>query len=131
MEDRIYALRFIDFPTTFVRGSSMRELTENAREALSLNIRHRLNNNMEIPFPTDYSDNSVLWVEPSSEVHIPLLIKFYRQANGQTQREIADKIQVPCQDYQKLEQVEGFNPNLETLKKLADVFNKELYIEFR
>ncbi|MCE1246953.1 MAG: helix-turn-helix domain-containing protein [Firmicutes bacterium] len=127
----IFSLRFIDFPTSIVRGINMREMQENAKLSLSTNIRHRLDNNLEIPFPSSYRDDFTIMIEPDNEIEIPLIIKLLRISTGQSQRQVADIIEVPYHNYQQLEQVDGFNPTFEVLKKVASTFNKELYIEFR
>ena len=65
-------------------------------------------------------------IEPEPSVAFAYWLRSKRKASGMTLTDVADKLGVKYQVYQKLENPETSNPTLRTLKRLEKVFGEEL-----
>lgn len=59
---------FIDFSNAFTQGDTMDELKENARDVLSMAIKHFLDKDREVPQPSVISGDDIIQVEPFPEI---------------------------------------------------------------
>jgi HTH-type transcriptional regulator/antitoxin HipB len=65
-----------------------------------------------------------------AELRVGLVVKALRQQNNLTQEELAQRLKTTKSAISRLENSSG-GARLETLEKVAQVFGKELVIEFR
>ncbi|MDR0403247.1 MAG: helix-turn-helix transcriptional regulator [Treponema sp.] len=65
-------------------------------------------------------------IEPEPELAFVLWLRAMRKSRNMTLTDVADKMGVKYQVYQKLENPKMANPTLKTLKKLEKVFDTEL-----
>jgi antitoxin HicB len=127
-----YTIKFIDLPNAFTQGDTMEELLFNAQDVLSLILGYRLEENKEIPMPSTKSrGKNVVYVEPFPEIILPLEIRKIRNELGKSQSEIAEKMKIPYQTYQRWERAQKFNPTIKTLERIAKALGKQLVIELR
>lgn len=63
-----FYLEFIDFPNAFTQGDTMDELTENARDVLSMAIKHFLDKGSVVPQPSVISGDDIILMEPYPEI---------------------------------------------------------------
>ncbi len=76
---------------------------------------------MTFPLPQMNKDNDVIEVPVDPRIGLSVLLKNYRIKNKYTQKEVAGKLGMKSlYSYQRLERKS--NPNLETLRKLKQVF---------
>lgn len=68
--DTMYFCKFIDFPNAFTQGEDMEELSEMARDVLSLVLEDYIDDGMEFPAPTQAEGENILWAEPYPEIYI-------------------------------------------------------------
>ena len=125
-----YSLEFIDFPSCLTEGETKSQLIENAQDALSLVLGFRLEENREIPLPSNIEDEDIILINPDYHIQIPLTLKFLRKSLKLTQKEVAEKLEVSYQTYQKIERCKRF-PTIKTLEKVANALGKELVIDLR
>jgi antitoxin HicB len=123
-------IEFIDLEGCVTQGDTEKELIRNAQEALSLFLEEYIGNNKEVPFPSQVKADDIVYINPYPEVAIPLLVKRLRMEQGLTQKDIAEKLGVSYQTYQKLERGQRVNPTLKTLEQIADVFNLRLVLDY-
>jgi antitoxin HicB len=123
------SIEIIDFPTCFTDGGSIEELTANAVEALSLHLRCMLEDNDDIPEPSDIQGENIIYITPRYEVALPVILKKRREELSLRQSDVAEKMNIPYQTYQKLERAKPFNPTLKTLEKVAKSLGKKLVID--
>ena len=69
------------------------------------------------------------WVYPDQKVAVAVMIRAIRKASGLTMDEAAAKIGVTKGTYQKWENPEN-NTTLESMRKIAKGFNRQLVCEF-
>ena len=126
----VYSLQFIDFPDAVTQGETLEELEEMGQDVLSMVIESMIEDNEEIPMPSDFKGEDILQIAPYPEIEIPVVLKKMRKEAGLTQKEIAKKLELPWQTYQKIERAKKSNITLKTLNKLAKAFGKRLEIGF-
>ncbi len=76
--------------------------------------------------PTAIAD--AILIEPEPSVAFAYWLRSKRAASGMTLTDVADKLGVKYQVYQKLENPETANPTLKTLKKIEKVFGDTLVL---
>jgi len=129
-EEDVIWLEFIDLPTCFTQGETIEELKKNAREALSLHLHCMLEDNDEIPDPSNLQGKEIILVQPYYEVALPIMIKKRRKELNMSQKQAAEKMKVPYQTYQKIERGQRVNPTLKTLQKVARALGRTLILDF-
>jgi len=125
-----YFLQFIDFQDAFTQGYTLEELYEMGQDVLSLVLEDYLAKNMDIPEPSHIEDENIIYIEPYLKVAIPVILKKIRLNKKLTQLDVAKKLKVSYQTYQKMERGLVVNPTLSTLEKLAKVFDLKLLLDF-
>lgn len=110
-------------------GHGMEEAMANAQEALTGFLASLVEHGEPLPRPEEARPDSVTGrvypVEPEPEVAIPILLRWAREEAHLTQGDVAKRLGVSYQAYQKLERP-GANPTIKTMKKAARVLGWEL-----
>ncbi len=102
-------------------AESREDLEWNAQEALNLYLNEPEDSHITFPLPRMYKDNDVIEVPVDPGIGLSVLLRNYRIKNKYTQKEVAEKLGMKSlYSYQRLERKS--NPNLETLRKLKQVF---------
>jgi antitoxin HicB len=89
---------------------------------IAVNIKHNIP--FSIPAPVNMPDYYDIPLEPNLAFAIWLREK--RKAHNMSLEDVAHKMGVKYQVYQKLENPKTANPTLKTLKKLERIFDTEL-----
>lgn len=127
--DGAYLVRFPDFPHINTYGETVKEAFKNAQEALNGCLESDFERGFRLPKQSKktYKNGYAIDVQP----HIFLAYQLRKIRNGLSQSEIARKLGISYQAYQKLENPRKCNPTIKTLEKISDVFNKTMVISFR
>jgi len=125
-EDGVYEVSFPDFPTIFTFGETKKEAFEMAQDALNgyLEVAHKLDS--KIPKATEHKGKNLFLIRPSANIALAIVLRWEREKKGYTQKEVADKLGVAYQVYQKIETPKLSNPTLKTLEKLGSIFDLDL-----
>jgi antitoxin HicB len=127
-------IEFPDLKGCVTEGDSYEDLLKNAEEALSLYLEDFIDNEKHLPLPTTVeqaSSETVVFVEVSPEIGIPLLIKKIRQELNLTQMEVAERMGIKYQTYQQIESIKKFNATVKTLRNVGKALNKKLVIDLQ
>ena len=116
-------VRFPDMPNVQTFGTNQEEALAMAKEALEGCLESDISRGIPIPaprykkgFPVSVSNNIVLALR-------------LRELRGeQSQTDIAQKLGLSYQAYQRLENPRKANPTVKTLEKIARVYGRELRI---
>jgi len=104
------------------------ELMEMGEDLIRVYFECLLEDEKEIPEPSNLQGDNILYIEVPADIEIPIMIKKYRKELNLTQSEVAKKINTPYQTIQKLEKI-GSNPTIKTLYKIARAMGKKLIID--
>ena len=121
---------FPDLPNVITYGFTHEHALEMASEALNASLEVDFERGFSLPRSTDYSTKKGYYsitVLP----HIALSYELKQLRKKQTQGEIAAKLGISYQAYQKLENPRKCNPTVKTLEKLGKVLGKRLVVGFR
>ena len=125
-----FSVEFPDLDGCFTFGSSIEEALFNAREALDLYLESAIDPKWKVPMAQNRKKNkNYFWITPSLEIAIPLTIRLLRETSNLSQPEIAKRVNMKVQQYQKLEYPRKSNPTTKSLISVADELGYE--IEFK
>ncbi len=107
-------------------GDTLEHAKEMASEALTGLLESYLDDDKEIPAFKVPARKDWYGIELSPSLSFAIWLRAERKSKGMTQTEVADKLGVKYQVYQKLENPETANPTLKTLKKIEKIFETEV-----
>jgi|APHig6443718053_1056840.scaffolds.fasta_scaffold00003_129 antitoxin HicB len=125
-EDGVYEVSFPDFPTINTFGETKEEALEMAHDALNgyLEVAYKIES--KIPKATEHKGKNVYLIRPSANIALAVVLRWEREKKGYSQKEVAEKLGVAYQVYQKIETPKLSNPTLKTLEKLGKIFDLDL-----
>jgi len=128
-EDDAYIVTFPDLPNINTFGDSLEEALRNAEEALNGSLESDFERGFKFTKPKEYKgeDFYKIYLYP----HIVVSYKLRQIRAGKSQIDIAKKLGISYQAYQKLENPRKCNPTVKTLEKIAKIFDKELEFVFK
>ncbi|WP_461245867.1 helix-turn-helix domain-containing protein [Treponema sp. R6D11] len=118
-----YIAQFPDMPNVVTCGFTHEETLAMAKEALEGCLESDISHGNEIP-PPSYTEGYAVPVAS----HIALSLRLRELRGGQSQTDIAQKLGLTYQAYQRLENPRKANPTVKTLEKIARVYGRELNI---
>lgn len=119
---------FPDLVGCFTDGATREELTDNAREALTGWISSVVergsslrDSSGKIPKPTFRARGSIPVSLPLA-MGLALQLRWIRESKHLSQQEVARRLSISYQAYQRFENPARANPNLKTLEKLSNIY---------
>ena len=122
-EGDIYIAHFPDMPNVATCGFTHEEALAMAKDALDGCLEVDISHGNSIP-PPAYTGGYPIPVAN----HIVLSLRLRELRGEQRQTEIARKLGLSYQAYQRLENPRKANPTIKTLEKIARVYGRELSI---
>ena len=127
-DEDVYLVSFPDFENINTYGATKGEALINAEEALNGSIESDFERGFTLPKPKVVTHENAYPIKVYPHIEIVYQLKNLRKSK--TQSEIAEKLGISYQAYQKLENPRKCNPTLKTLRKIGSVFGKQLTIAF-
>ena len=127
-KDGGYLVSFIDFENINTYGKTLEEALVNAEEALNGCLESDFERNYRIPNPSKIKGKQIYSIPVASNITIALLLRQLRA--HMSQLEVAKKLGVSYQVYQRLENPHKSNPTIKTLEKIAKVYGKHINVGF-
>ena len=122
-EGDLYIAQFPDMTNIATCGYTHEEALAMAKEALDGCLEVDISYGNEIP-PPAYKGGYPIPVA----IHIVLALRLRELRGEQSQTDIANKLGLSYQSYQRLENPRKANPTVKTLEKIARVYGRELTI---
>jgi antitoxin HicB len=119
-----YIAQFPDMPNIVTCGFSKAEALAMAKEALDGCLEADISQGNTIPKPSFKKGYSVTVAN-----HITVTIQLRELRGDQSQTDIAKKLGLSYQAYQRLENPRKSNPTIKTLERIAHVFGRELNVQ--
>jgi antitoxin HicB len=126
-EGRDYLVSFPDFPNINTYGSTLAEAKAAAQEALNGALESDFERGYSLPYPSKHSGKRGYHAVPVFP-HIEIAYALKKMRSRHTQTEIARKLGISYQAYQKLENPRRCNPTVKTLERIGEVLGKRLVI---
>ena len=127
-EDDALLVTFPDLENVVTFGTTIEEAIQNAEEALNGCLASDFERNFNIPEPSDITGENIHAITVAPHVAVAIMLRKLRA--DATQVEIARKLDISYQVYQRLENPRKANPTLKTLEKIARVFGKHVELGF-
>lgn len=109
-------------------GPPIGEAIQNAEDALSGCLASDFERNFTIPEPSNLTGDNIHPITVAPHVAVAIMLRKLRADASQT--EIARRLNISYQVYQRLENPRKANPTLKTLEKIARVFGKHVELGF-
>jgi antitoxin HicB len=119
-----YIAQFPDMTNVVTCGFSHEEALAMAKEALDVCLDADICQGTNIP-PPFYKEGYPIIVAS----HIVIALQLRDLRGSQTQTDIAKKLGLSYQAYQRLENPRKSNPTIKTLERIAHIFDKELNVK--
>lgn len=121
-----YLVEFPDIPNINTYGNDIDDAIKNAKEALNGCLESDFERGFILPRQRQSKYRNAYAIEVAP--HIALAYQLRKIRNGMSQSQIAKKLGISYQAYQKLENPRKCNPTIKTLEKISNVFGKNLII---
>jgi antitoxin HicB len=128
-EDGSYLVSFPEFPNVNTYGDTLEEALKNAEEALNGAFESDFERGYKLPESVEHQGKCYHMVKVFPHLEVAFKLRALRK--NESQIEIAKKLGISYQAYQKLENPRRCNPTIKTLEKLSSIFGKELQVSFR
>ena len=125
-EEKAYNVRFPDLPGCFTYGETIDEAKAMAKEALTGFLQSVDARKLRMPDPSRLKGDEVIYIEPETPVAFAIWLRKQREALGLSQSDVAKKLGIKYQTYQKIENPSKTNPTLKTIMRVEKVFNQKL-----
>jgi antitoxin HicB len=123
-----YLVSFSDFETINTWGETLEKALESAEEALNGCLESDFERGFIIPEPSERKGRTMHYIPVRPHIAVALMLRKMRA--GRSQREIARKLDISFQVYQRLENPRKSNPTVKTLEKVARVYGKHVALGF-
>jgi antitoxin HicB len=120
--DKVFEVEFPDIPGCFTYGETLEDAKAQAADVLAL----MLEDAESFPAALPRSGPDVHEIELDSSLVFAIWLRSMRRTSGMTLTDVADKLGVKYQVYQRLEDPTKTNPTLKTISKLEKVFGSRL-----
>jgi antitoxin HicB len=127
-EGEHFLVSFPDFENINTFGSTLEEALHNAEEALNGCLESDFERNFHICDPSQCAGEDIQFIPVHAHIAVALMLRKLRADNSQI--EIAKKLNISYQVYQRLENPRKSNPTIKTLEKIARVYGKKMELGF-
>jgi len=127
-EEGGFSVTFPDLDGCITEGDDLEDARRNAQEALTGYLESIFTRGIVIPEPSKVPGKNVHLVKPAVHVAIPLMVRKARLGAGLSQVQLAERIGVSYQAYQRVENPRSGNISLRTLEKVCQALDCELDI---
>lgn len=125
-KEKVYNVRFPDLPGCLTYGETIGEAKVMAKEALTGFLQSVDARKLKLPNPSKFKGDEVVYIEPETPVAFAMWLRQQREALGLSQSDVAKKLGIKYQTYQRIESPSKTNPTLKTILRVEKVFNQKL-----
>ena len=126
-QDGTFFVSFPDIPEAITEGETMEEALFNASEVLTLAMEYRLDEEQNIPDPSNIAGDNIHLISPIAKVQSAMLIRKSRQ--GRSLADLARTLETSWPSVQRLENPHN-SPTLKMIDKAATALGKRLILSF-
>ena len=127
-------VRFVDHTNVTTYGTDWVHALEMAKEALAATLEVDFAQGFRLPEarkPRARSGERLAFVPLDPEVRVAYVLRDLRETNGLTQRQVAERLGITYQSYQRMERPGRSNLSLSTLSRVARAMNRDLVFELQ
>lgn len=131
---KTYGVRFPDFPGIFTFGKNIEEAKEMAAEALSAALESDFDRKQALPTEKKIKvkkGEKVVFIPMEPEIKTAYLLRQWRESSKLTQKQLANRMNISFQAYQRMERPGRSNLTVATLQRVAKALNKRLILDIK
>lgn len=125
-KDGAYTVQFVDFQGCITEGDNLEEAKANAAEALAGVVESVFEHGRKIPRPSRITGRGHHLIALPPDISIPLELRFAREDMHLTQTQMAKRVGMAVNQYQRLERTHGFNPTFRSLSRALSRIGKQV-----
>jgi predicted RNase H-like HicB family nuclease/DNA-binding XRE family transcriptional regulator len=125
---RRYLVSFPDLPGCNTYGRTKAEALDNASEALEGYLESTYDRSCNIPDPTEKKGKKYIPIKVPAQIAIPIIIRKARLKKHLSQQEMARKLEITFQTYQRIESLQRCNPTINTIERVSKALSMDLEI---
>lgn len=126
--DGSYLVSFVDLENITTWGATVEQAIANAEEALNGCLESDFERGFKIPDPSVIKGRAIHYIPVKPHIAVAFMLRKLRA--GKTQQQVARKLQISFQVYQRLENPRKANPTIKTLEKVARAYGKHVSLGF-
>lgn len=133
-KSKTYGVRFPDYPGIVTFGSTFEEAVDMAQEALAAALESDFDREQPLPAchkPKVKGDEKAVLIPLEPEIRMAYLLRRWREGAGLSQKQLAHRLGISFQAYQRMERPGKSNLTVSTLQRIAQALNKELVLDVR
>ena len=133
-KSKTVAVSIYGHPNVITYGKNFETAESNANEALNGTLEAEFHKDFVLPKarkPRAKRGQKVVFIKMKPEIYMAFLLREWRRDAGFTQKEMASRLDISYQAYQRMERPGRSNLTVETLSKIARSLNGELIIELK
>lgn len=134
-EDGTINVEFPDHPNIITYGTDRDHAIEMASEALNATLETEFDRNLPLPDPSSRprtrKGQESVFVHLAPEVRTAFLLRVWREEAGLSQGQLARRLGISTQAYQRMERPGRSNLTVATLDRIASALGKHLVLEAR
>ncbi|HQP41985.1 MAG TPA: type II toxin-antitoxin system HicB family antitoxin [Smithella sp.] len=124
----VYLVAFPDFENIKTWGETLDQALKNAEEALNGCLQSDFERGFQLPEPSEKKGRNIYNIPVKPNIAVSLMLRKLRADH--TQQEIARRLKISFQVYQRLENPRKANPTIKTLEKVACAYGKHVTLGF-
>ena len=131
---KTYGVRFPEHPGIVTYGYTFEDAVELSKEALSAALESDFDRDQPLPVsrrPKAKNSDKVIFVSLEPEIRMAYLLRSWREASGLSQKQLALRLGISFQAYQRMERPGRSNLTVATLQRIAHALNKALVLDVR
>lgn len=133
-KSKTYGVRFADHPGIVTYGRTFEEAIKMAEEALSAALESDFDRDQPLPVnhkPKSKHGEKIVFIFLEPEIRMAYLLRAWREDAGLSQKQLAERLEVSFQAYQRMERPGRSNLTVATLQRIAQALHKSLMIDVR
>lgn len=133
-QSKTFGVRFPDLPGVVTFGRHFDAAVENAEEALAAALETDFDRDQPLPNcqkPKAKKGEKVVFITLEPEIWMAYLLRSWRERAGLSQKQLAEKLGISFQAYQRMERPGRSNLTVSTLTRIARALKKELVLDVR
>lgn len=132
-EDRTLVVEFPDHPTVLTYGNDREHAIEMAKEALNAALESDYDRHVPLPKPSGKpkakKGQEAVFIALDPEVRTAFLVRGWREESGLSQSQMAKRMGISTQAYQRMERPGRSNLTVATLDRIAQAIGKHLVLQ--
>ena len=132
-DDGTVNVEFPDHPNIVTYGNDREHAVEMASEALNATLETEFDRNIPLPKPSGKPKAkkglAVVFIPLEAEVRTAFLVRSWREEAGLSQSQMAKRLGVSTQAYQRMERPGRSNLTVATLDRIATALGKRLVLK--